>query len=147
MVSNEREQLSSEALEAARICANKYMTKFCGKDAFHMRIRCHPFHVVRINKVLSPVSRSVSLSSPSDARTLPAHTPWRPSAELSSSSPDAKRSTIPKSGVSPNGTERSMKRCWLTVSSSPMVSLVNTSPTKVLWEHGVDATCKLTHVY
>merc|ERR1739838_45020 len=53
MVSNEREQLSSEALEAARICANKYMTKFCGKDAFHMRIRCHPFHVVRINKMLS----------------------------------------------------------------------------------------------
>merc|ERR1712135_112312 len=44
MVSDELEQLSSEALEAARICANKYMVKFCGKDAFH---------VVRINKMLS----------------------------------------------------------------------------------------------
>merc|ERR1712168_1397412 len=53
MVSDELEQLSSEALEAARICANKYMVKSCGKDAFHMRIRCHPFHVVRINKMLS----------------------------------------------------------------------------------------------
>ena len=38
---------------AARICANKYMVKFMGKDAFHMRLRIHPFHVVRINKMLS----------------------------------------------------------------------------------------------
>merc|ERR1712222_206923 len=53
MVSDEIEQLSSEALEAARICANKYMVKTCGKDSFHLRIRCHPFHVVRINKMLS----------------------------------------------------------------------------------------------
>jgi len=53
MVSDEIEQLSAEALEAARICANKYLTKNCGKDAFHIRIRCHPFHVNRINKMLS----------------------------------------------------------------------------------------------
>ena len=53
MVSNEYEQLSGEALEAARICANKYMVKNCGKDAFHIRIRLHPFHVLRINKMLS----------------------------------------------------------------------------------------------
>nr|CAB3265693.1 60S ribosomal protein L10-like [Phallusia mammillata] len=53
MVSDELEQLSAEALEAARICANKYMVKYCGKDAFHLRIRVHPFHVVRINKMLS----------------------------------------------------------------------------------------------
>ena len=51
MVSDELEQLSSEALEAARICANKYMTKNLGKEAFHLRMRCHPFHVTRINKV------------------------------------------------------------------------------------------------
>uniref|UniRef100_A0A8C3LRR0 Ribosomal protein L10 n=1 Tax=Chrysolophus pictus TaxID=9089 RepID=A0A8C3LRR0_CHRPC len=37
MVSDEYEQLSSEALEAARICANKYMVKSCGKDGFHIR--------------------------------------------------------------------------------------------------------------
>lgn len=53
LVSNEYEQLSSEALEAARICANKYLVKFAGKDGFHMRVRAHPFHVVRINKMLS----------------------------------------------------------------------------------------------
>mmetsp|Transcript_12349 Transcript_12349/g.14168 ORF Transcript_12349/g.14168 Transcript_12349/m.14168 type:complete len:215 (+) Transcript_12349:327-971(+) len=53
MFSDEREQLSSEALEAARIACNKYMTKHTGKDAFHLRIRAHPFHVIRINKMLS----------------------------------------------------------------------------------------------
>jgi len=53
MISDEYEQLSSEALEAARICANKYLVKHCGKDAFHMRMRVHPFHVIRINKMLS----------------------------------------------------------------------------------------------
>ncbi|XP_004270061.2 60S ribosomal protein L10-like [Orcinus orca] len=53
IVSDEYEQLSSESLEAARICANKYMVKSCGKDGFHMRVRLHPLHVIRINKVLS----------------------------------------------------------------------------------------------
>ncbi|KAF5097292.1 hypothetical protein D0Z03_001450 [Geotrichum reessii] len=53
LVSNELEQLSSEALEAARICANKYITKISGRESFHMRIRVHPFHVLRINKMLS----------------------------------------------------------------------------------------------
>ena len=53
LVSDEYEQLSSEALEAARICANKYITKTAGKDAFHLRVRVHPFHVIRINKMLS----------------------------------------------------------------------------------------------
>lgn len=53
MVSDEFEQISSEALEAARICANKYLVKSCGKDSFHLRMRTHPFHVIRINKMLS----------------------------------------------------------------------------------------------
>ena len=76
MVSNEYEQLSSEALEAARICANKcvfihiihlllshqqilidllhrYLVKVAGKEGFHLRVRAHPYHVVRINKMLS----------------------------------------------------------------------------------------------
>jgi len=53
LVSNEYEQLSSEALEAARICANKYLVKNAGKEGFHLRVRAHPFHVVRINKMLS----------------------------------------------------------------------------------------------
>ncbi|KAH8740551.1 60S ribosomal protein L10 [Cryptosporidium ryanae] len=53
LISDEYEQISSEALEAARISANKYMIKYCGKDNFHLRIRVHPFHVLRINKMLS----------------------------------------------------------------------------------------------
>jgi len=53
LVSGEKEQLSSEALEAGRIVVNKCMTKFAGKDSFHLRVRAHPFHVLRINKMLS----------------------------------------------------------------------------------------------
>jgi len=53
LVSGELEQLASEALEAARITINKYMAKFTNKDAFHVRVRAHPYHVLRINKMLS----------------------------------------------------------------------------------------------
>merc|ERR1711974_127755 len=53
LVSDELEQLSSEALEAARICCNKYLVKNCGKEGFHIRVRVHPFHVMGINKMLS----------------------------------------------------------------------------------------------
>jgi len=53
IISGEKEQLSSEALEAARIQANKYMVKKCGKEGFHLRCRVHPWHVTRINKMLS----------------------------------------------------------------------------------------------
>jgi len=53
LASWEKENVSSEALEAARIACNKYMVKNAGKDAFHLRIRVHPWHVLRINKMLS----------------------------------------------------------------------------------------------
>jgi len=53
LISLEREHITSEALEAARICANKYVTKMAGKEAFHLRVRVHPYHVLRINKMLS----------------------------------------------------------------------------------------------
>ncbi|KNC87020.1 60S ribosomal protein L10 [Sphaeroforma arctica JP610] len=53
MFSLEKEQLSSEALEAARISCNKYISKMCSKDGFHLRVRVHPYHVLRINKMLS----------------------------------------------------------------------------------------------
>ena len=53
LVSMEYEQISSEALEAGRICANKYLVKHGGKDTYHLRVRAHPFHVLRINKMLS----------------------------------------------------------------------------------------------
>uniref|UniRef100_A0A8D8H3T4 60S ribosomal protein L10 n=1 Tax=Culex pipiens TaxID=7175 RepID=A0A8D8H3T4_CULPI len=44
LVSDEYEQLSSEALEAGRICCNKYLVKFCGKDQFHIRMRLYPYY-------------------------------------------------------------------------------------------------------
>jgi len=53
MVSLEKEQISSEALEACRVAANKYLIKKCGKEGFHLRCRIHPWHVIRINKMLS----------------------------------------------------------------------------------------------
>merc|ERR1719310_2046927 len=53
LVCYEKEQITSEALEASRIAANKYMIVNCGRDNFHLRIRVHPWHVVRINKMLS----------------------------------------------------------------------------------------------
>jgi len=53
LVSLEKEMISGEALEAARIASNKYITKMGGKDSFHMRVRLHPYHIIRINKMLS----------------------------------------------------------------------------------------------
>jgi len=53
LVSDEIEQLCSESLEAARITCNKFMNKNCTKENYHMRIRVHPWHVLRINKMLS----------------------------------------------------------------------------------------------
>merc|ERR1711998_228088 len=53
LVSDEKEQITSCALEAARVSCNKYLIKNCGKEGFHIRTRCHPFHVIRQNKMLS----------------------------------------------------------------------------------------------
>merc|ERR1712194_852851 len=53
MVCDEMQQLTSECLEAARIATNKYMINNAGRDFFHIRIRPHPYHVLRINKTLS----------------------------------------------------------------------------------------------
>jgi len=53
LVSNEKEQISSEAMEASRIACNKYMVGKTSKAGFHLRVRTHPFHVLRINKMLS----------------------------------------------------------------------------------------------
>jgi len=53
LVCYEKQQISSEALEACRVAVNKYLTKHIGKDSYHIRIRAHPFHVLRANKMLS----------------------------------------------------------------------------------------------
>merc|ERR1712050_262745 len=53
MVCDENQQVSAESLEAARIATNKYMIQNAGRDFFHIRVRPHPFQVLRINKTLS----------------------------------------------------------------------------------------------
>eukprot|EP01084_Bolivina_argentea_P231395 390248_1 len=53
LVSDEHEQISSEALEAGRIVIKSYMTKSTSREGFHLRVRLHPYHVLRINKMLS----------------------------------------------------------------------------------------------
>ncbi len=53
LVSGELEQISSNALEAARIVINKFLVKNIGKDNFHLRVRVHPYHFVRINRMLT----------------------------------------------------------------------------------------------
>merc|ERR1712232_1440040 len=53
LVCDEKQQISSEALEACRIAINKHLTNTVGKDGYHIRVRVHPFHVIRANKMLS----------------------------------------------------------------------------------------------
>merc|ERR1712232_368206 len=47
------QQIASEALESARIATNKHMINEAGRDFFHIKVRPHPFQVLRINKTLS----------------------------------------------------------------------------------------------
>ena len=44
--------MSRKAEKQLLICT-RYFVKTAGKDAFHLRVRAHPYHVVRINKMLS----------------------------------------------------------------------------------------------
>ena len=53
LISKELEQISSEALEAARVAANKILLAKCKKEGYHLKMRVHPWHVLRINKMLS----------------------------------------------------------------------------------------------
>eukprot|EP00553_Chaetoceros_curvisetus_P004597 CAMPEP_0204618666 /NCGR_PEP_ID=MMETSP0717-20131115/5237_1 /ASSEMBLY_ACC=CAM_ASM_000666 /TAXON_ID=230516 /ORGANISM="Chaetoceros curvisetus" /LENGTH=217 /DNA_ID=CAMNT_0051632455 /DNA_START=74 /DNA_END=727 /DNA_ORIENTATION=+ len=53
LVCDEKQQISSEALEACRVAINKYLGKHVGKENYHIRMRAHPFHVLRANKMLS----------------------------------------------------------------------------------------------
>merc|ERR1711872_915327 len=53
LISFNKEMISSESLEAARIAANKQMVTRIGKDNYHLRINIHPYNVLRINKMLS----------------------------------------------------------------------------------------------
>lgn len=47
------EQFSSETLEVAHICANKYLIKSYYKDGFNIQVRLQSFYTIQINKMLS----------------------------------------------------------------------------------------------
>merc|ERR1712137_623356 len=53
LVCDEKQQISSEALEACRVAINKHLGKNVGKDGYHIKVRAHPYHVLRANKMLS----------------------------------------------------------------------------------------------
>ena len=51
LVAEEACQIRHNALEAARISANRYLMKEVGKRNFYLKIRVHPHHVLRENKL------------------------------------------------------------------------------------------------
>merc|ERR1712166_263718 len=53
LVSKELEQISSESLEAARVACNKQLMIKRKKEGYHLKMKLHPWNVVRINKMLS----------------------------------------------------------------------------------------------
>merc|ERR1712070_1319756 len=134
LVCYEKEQITSEALEASRIACNKYMTVNCGKENFHMRIRVHPWHVVRINKMLSvrpfvnqqesPLVKSSCLSE-LRVRTI-LLMPRKPLEELTSSSQVDRRSSFQENSVSPSSLRLTTTDSRTRTKSSVMV-LVSSS--------------------
>jgi large subunit ribosomal protein L10e len=54
LVAKESGQIRDNALEAARIAANRYLEKKAdSKDNYHLKIRVYPHHVLRENKMMA----------------------------------------------------------------------------------------------
>ncbi len=53
LIAEEEAQIRSEALEAARIIVNRYLTQEIGRTKYNMRIRVYPHHVLRENKMMA----------------------------------------------------------------------------------------------
>ncbi|NWF96420.1 MAG: 50S ribosomal protein L16 [Candidatus Thorarchaeota archaeon] len=53
LIGLERCQIRNQALEAARVAANRHLSKKLQKKAFHMRVRVKPYHYLRENKMIS----------------------------------------------------------------------------------------------
>ena len=51
LVAKEACQIRHNALEAARIFANRYLVNHVGRKNFHLKIRPYPHHVLRENKL------------------------------------------------------------------------------------------------
>jgi large subunit ribosomal protein L10e len=53
LVSLEYSQIRHNALEAGRVMANKYLSKYVGEDKYLLIIRQYPHHVLRENKMMA----------------------------------------------------------------------------------------------
>ena len=53
LIGLERCQIRNQALEAARVACNRYLTKKIGRQRYHLRIRVKPYHYLRENKMIS----------------------------------------------------------------------------------------------
>lgn len=53
LIAEESCQIRHNALEAARQTVNRYLTKKIGRQGYHLRIRPHPMHVMRENKMMA----------------------------------------------------------------------------------------------
>ncbi len=51
LIAKEQCQIRHNALEAARITANRYLLKHVGRTNFHLKLRVHPHQVLRENKM------------------------------------------------------------------------------------------------
>ena len=53
LVSLDYAQVRHNALEAGRVMANKYLSKYVGEDKYLLLIRQYPHHVIRENKMMA----------------------------------------------------------------------------------------------
>ncbi|ADC65084.1 ribosomal protein L10.e [Ferroglobus placidus DSM 10642] len=51
LVAEEAVQIRDIALEAARVAANKYITKMAGSSNYYLKVRIYPHHVLREHKM------------------------------------------------------------------------------------------------
>ena len=53
LISLEQGNITHNALEASRMAANRYLQKKLSSEGYHLRIRAHPHHVLRENKMMA----------------------------------------------------------------------------------------------
>jgi large subunit ribosomal protein L10e len=53
LIGLEKCQIRHQALEAARVASNRFMTKVVGRKNYHLRVRPKPYHYLRENKMIS----------------------------------------------------------------------------------------------
>lgn len=53
LFADERAQISHNALEAARIHVNRYLTRSLGRESYHFKVCVYPHHKIRENKMMT----------------------------------------------------------------------------------------------